>query len=268
MRTRIAPTPSGYLHLGNCANALLISEYARASGGTVALRIDDADAGRMRPEYLEDIFGSLEWLGITWTEGPRDAADQPERFSQALRTAEYREQLDALRAGGAQLFACRCSRTELVDGCCVRGCAEAELPLEPEITVLRLRLPAEERVQMSGTSVSLRAEHGDPVLWRRDDLPAYHLVTVAEDRRSRMTHVIRGEDLLASSALHAYLGAVLGDGDTAPCYLHHPLLRDEHGEKLSKSVLSAAGTSNPLAHDAENLEFVRASAKGLLAELR
>ena len=112
MRTRIAPTPSGYLHAGNAVNFLLTAELARLHGGSLLLRIDDLDAERARPEYLDDIFHSLEWLGIAWHEGPRDAADFQRNWSQRTRIGRYQVLLDQLRRGG-HLYACTCSRKEL-----------------------------------------------------------------------------------------------------------------------------------------------------------
>ena len=95
-RTRFAPTPSGYLHLGNAWSLALTWLLARSRGGSIHLRIDDLDAARLRPEYLEDIFASLEWLGLDWDGGPRDPADFLARHSQRLRLDRYRAALDVL----------------------------------------------------------------------------------------------------------------------------------------------------------------------------
>ena len=265
MRTRIAPTPSGFLHLGNCVNFRLIADLAADAHGTVRLRIDDMDAVRARTEYVDDIFRILAWLGISADEGPRDRADFEANYAMVLRADYYRSQLSVLREAGAQMFACTCSRTILVDGMCVAGCPEAQLPYVVDETALRMRLPVGAVIEMSGALIDLRTAHGDVVIWRRDGLPSYHLVNVVEDRDARITDVIRGRDLLESSALHAYLAPLLGS--QVPTYLHHPLLVDAQGQKLSKSVLAANGSS-PLALTAENLEFVREQAKGLRSQLR
>jgi glutamyl-tRNA synthetase len=97
-RTRIAPTPSGFLHAGNAWSFMLAWLCARSRGGFVALRIDDLDSDRLRPEYLEDIFASLAWLGLDWDAGPRDARDFQSHFSQSHRLADYRAALETLRA--------------------------------------------------------------------------------------------------------------------------------------------------------------------------
>jgi glutamyl-tRNA synthetase len=98
LRTRIAPTPSGFLHAGNAWSFLIAWLCARSRGGPVALRIDDLDAERFRPEYLEDVFASLEWLGLDWDEGPRDPGEFRARYGQRLRLGAYRKALEALRA--------------------------------------------------------------------------------------------------------------------------------------------------------------------------
>jgi glutamyl-tRNA synthetase len=109
LRTRIAPTPSGFLHAGNAVNFLITHELARAARGTLLLRIDDLDAERARPEYLDDIFRSLEWLGIDWDEGPTGPEDFLRNWSQRSRIERYSELLLGLRKGG-HLYACECSR--------------------------------------------------------------------------------------------------------------------------------------------------------------
>lgn len=264
MRTRIAPTPSGFLHLGNCVNFRLITDAADAGSGIVRLRIDDMDAVRARPEYVDDIFRVLAWLDIAPDEGPSDRTDFEANFALSRRTEYYRDQLEVLRANGGNLFVCACSRADLVNGMCVRGCIDAALELRTDENALRMRLPADAVVEISGESIDLRRAHGDVVLWRRDGLPAYHLVTVIEDRDARITHVIRGEDLRESSALHAQLAPLLDA--PVPHYLHHPLVRDSRGEKLSKSVL--AGSRGPLELTPELLRVVRARAGELSAALR
>src|SRR5690606_41399145 len=110
--TRIAPTPSGLLHLGNAWSFTLTWLAARAAGGHVWLRIDDLDAARAQDEYLEDIFASLRWLGLDWDSGPRDVADFKARYSQTLRLDRYRAAVETLKAGG-HLYACTCTRSQL-----------------------------------------------------------------------------------------------------------------------------------------------------------
>ncbi|MDO8307950.1 MAG: glutamate--tRNA ligase family protein [Actinomycetota bacterium] len=226
MRTRFAPTPSGYLHEGNAVNAVLTSWLARQVGADVALRIDDVDAARCRPEFVEDIFAVLEWLGVPWALGPRTAADFNDHHSQRARTERYRVELDAAMVAGLRVYACRCSRAEsarMGRRGCVADCIDADHSLVKGETALRARLPDV-------------AE--DPVVWRRDGLPAYHLVSVIEDRQLGTTHIVRGLDLLDSTRLQAALGTYLGMDFARVDVRHHSLVQGPDGAKLSKSQLS------------------------------
>jgi glutamyl-tRNA synthetase len=265
--TRIAPTPSGYLHLGNAVNFALISHLASHWGAEVALRIDDMDSSRARPEFIADIFATLEWLGISWSGGPQDQASFEQGFTMSARTNYYRSQLDLLSAAGLRVFACSCSRADLAASGglrCAGPCVSADLELETDRTALRLRIPDRTVVEMSGTAIDLPAAHGDVVLWRRDGLPAYHLVTVIEDRDLGVTDIIRGSDLLESSALHAWLAPHLDAANVAEAnYVHHGLIADDDGHKLSKSRLEAG----PLARTATERAQVLQSAEQLAADL-
>lgn len=232
MITRFAPTPSGYLHIGNAVNAQLVAWLAAAHDGTVALRIDDMDAARCRPEYVEDVFEVLGWLGIDWQLGPRDPNDLDANHSLQRRTEYYRAELWAAAGRGLELYACRCSRSQLggpPTGGCPGGCRQASLEYVAGETALRAHVP-----------VHVCPEIGDAVLWRRDDLPAYHLASVVEDRDLGVTHVVRGDDLRASTAIQLFLAPYLDAvGLTRAHVLHHALLTDADGAKLSKSTLGA-----------------------------
>lgn len=232
--TRIAPTPSGYLHEGNAVNFLLVRRLADALNARVLLRIDDMDADRMRPEYVEDVFDVLAWLGVRWEAGPIDAADFDSRFSLRARRESYRRQAGTLMAAG-HAYVCTCSR-RLGAGRCVQGCRAMQHDLVPGFSALRLAIDPGTVMQVDGTDIDLHHELGDPVLWRRDDHVAYHLASVIEDRDHGITHVVRGEDLRVSSALHAHLGPLVG-ARTSVRFKHHPLVVDAQGIKLSKSQL-------------------------------
>jgi len=222
--TRIAPTPSGFLHRGNLLNFALITEWARHADAIVTLRIDDADSPRFRSEYLQDIFEALAFLGISVDQGPRALAEW-EEWSQARRFSEYRRVVDALLENDA--FICACSRTQISPmGRCVRGCSNQSLNYQAGVTSIRLPLTS-----------------GDIVIWRREDLPAYHLASVIDDSLFGVTHVIRGEDLIPSTVLQAELGSVLQEHGLVESsafpdieVAHHPLIRKD-GQKLSKSTL-------------------------------
>lgn len=240
--TRIAPTPSGFLHAGNRANISFTIDMARHWGARVALRIDDADAGRYRREYVDDIFATLARMGITWDLGPRDADDFEAHWSQQSRTEHYRAALAAARDAGMPAYACSCPRSTQrgpATGGCVGGCRTRRLPLEPGRTALRLAIEPGTLIEVSGSPVDIATEMGDVVIWRRDDLPAYQLVSVVEDRDLGTSHIVRGEDLLPSSALQMHIAPWFGAANVASAtYVHHALEVDEHGVKLSKSTLT------------------------------
>jgi len=238
LRSRIAPTPSGLLHLGNAVNFVLAWLMVRKAGGMLRLRIDDADCLRTRPEYLEDIFRQLDWLEITWDEGPTGPDDFRRRFSQQLRLERYRAFLAELDRLG-HLYFCGCSRRQIRElapdgvypGFCrdrsaVSGAGQAQRVRVPEGSVFRLE----------GQEVPLCKVMGDFVLWRKEDLPAYQLVSLVDDLDDRINLIVRGHDLLASTAAQLFLAGLQGANHFAETvFHHHPLVRGEDGKKLSKS---------------------------------
>lgn len=244
-RTRLAPTPSGYLHAGNAINFLITARLAQATGARVLLRIDDLDAERVRPEYLEDIFRSLEWLGIAWDEGPSGPEDFRQNWSQQLRLARYHELTDALRRQGV-LYACDCSRsklrTEAIEGRYPGTCRTRGSDLDGPDRAWRLDLGAELTVQVpscsgASTEVDLARSMGDPILRQRNGRPAYQLASLADDIDFATTFIVRGADLLASSACQLHCAELLGLKTLQQvCFVHHELLHDDAGNKLSKSA--------------------------------
>ncbi|MDG4474962.1 glutamate--tRNA ligase family protein [Thiovibrio frasassiensis] len=238
LRSRIAPTPSGLLHLGNAVNFILTWLMVRKAGGTLRLRIDDADCLRAKQEYLEDIFRQLDWLKLTWDEGPTGPDDFCRRFSQQLRLERYREFLAELDRLG-HLYPCGCSRSKIrehaVDGVYPGFCrSRAGGPMPGE--ALRVRVSEGSVFRVEGQEVALCKEMGDFVLWRKEDLPAYQLVSLVDDLDDRINCIVRGQDLLASTAAQLFLARLHGDNlFAATRFLHHPLIRGEDGRKLSKS---------------------------------
>ncbi len=239
MITRFAPTPSGFLHRGNAANALLTSWLARGEGGTLALRIDDGDTDRVRPEYVDDVFDLLAWLDISWQVGPLDPDDLDAHWSARNRLARHREALRHAVDAGLPVYACSCSRRVQLDvatGGCVGGCRGRGLAYAPGERALRVTVPVGTTVDVGGTAVALADELGDFVVWRRDDRPAYQLASVVDDDDLGVTDVVRGVDLLASTAAQLYLAPAVGATTFARArFRHHGLVADEHGGKLSKS---------------------------------
>ena len=240
--TRIAPTPSGFVHEGNRVNFRHTADLAADIGAAIALRIDDADAARYRREYAEDVFATLRSMGIEWTVGPRDVDDFEAHWSQRARTEYYRSQLEAALDRGMPAYACACSRTQqrgpAIAGC-IGHCRGRRLPLASGSTALRVVVEPGTDVEVSGQRVDLCAEMGDFVVWRRDDLPAYQVVSVVEDRDLCVTHIVRGLDLLPSSAAQVHLAAWFDAANVSGAtFVHHDLVTDAAGAKLSKSQLS------------------------------
>ncbi len=225
-RLRIAPTPSGFLHLGNALNFTLNWLVARlAPAGRLLLRIDDLDADRKREEYVQDVFDTLEWLGLDWDEGPRSVADFEMNWSQHLRLDLYRNLLDDLRRRNL-LFACQKSRRDLAP-------YHGEYPLAFRSQGLDLDDPDVAWRIMTPPGFPMP----DFVVRRRDGIPAYQIASLADDFRYGITHIVRGEDLLASTRAQGFLAECLErpDFQWIQC-LHHPLITDASGEKLSKSA--------------------------------
>jgi glutamyl-tRNA synthetase len=239
IRTRLAPTPSGFLHAGNGLNFALAWLLARSRGGIVRLRIDDLDAPRVRPEYVEDIFRCLEWLGLDYDEGPAGPGEQASAYSQRLRLDRYRQGLESLLARGA-LFACDCARSRLAPGQPYDGhCRPRGLAPGPG-KALRLHTPAEAEACWQDAAglrcLPLGSSLPDFVVWRKDDLPAYQLASLLDDLDHAVSLIVRGEDLAPSTAAQVFLAQAGGwEAFGQVRFWHHPLLLDAQGRKLSKS---------------------------------
>lgn len=240
--SRLAPTPSGYLHLGNAYNFLLNWLWARAVGGKVLLRIDDLDATRVRDEYLDDVFLTLDWLGLDWDIGPAGVDDFKKNWSQTLRVDDYRNTLKRLIEKN-KLFACACTR-KLLEGTSMypRTCNHKNIPLDTPDVAWRLHIDESAtsvfRDRLLGpVSFATGKQAGCAVMRRRDGIPAYHVASLTDDIRFGITRIARGMDLLPSTALQLYLAQCL-DEPAFPRiqFLHHPLVSDAQGHKLSKSA--------------------------------
>ena len=241
-RTRIAPTPSGYLHLGNVLSFALTAGLARRSGAAILLRIDDLDRERVSGEYVADIFETLNFLGIPWDEGPRDAGEYERVWSQVHRLGMYREVLERLREEG-KVFACDCSRPKVLrespEGVYPGTCREKGLSLDTEGCSWRVRTAAfaEASAGESAGEVGLPVEMTDFVVRKRDGYPAYQLTSVIDDLYFGVDLVVRGDDLRASTAAQLWLAAELGfDAFRRIRFYHHPLLKALNDEKMSKSA--------------------------------
>lgn len=250
IRSRLAPTPSGYLHLGNAVNFILTWLLVRHGCGRLKLRIDDADAARSRPEYIADIFFQLEWLGLDWDLGPGGPDDFTARHSQLQRLERYREVLERLAKQGL-LFFCTCTRRQIKQadgGRLYPGTCHHRRHTPAAAHTIRIRvadhwtyqpeLPRPELPSHIFPPVGLAAEMGDFILWRRDDLPAYQLASLVDDLDDRSNLIVRGLDLLPSTAAQYFLAQQLGrEGESflQASFFHHPLLTNAQGGKLAKS---------------------------------
>ena len=251
---RFAPSPNGLLHLGHAYAACVAYDYAREHHGRLLLRIEDIDGGRSKPEFVEAILADLRWLGLDW---------DGEVIFQSERLDSYAEAAERLKRKGL-LYPCFCTRSEMravqykeglgegpdgpiYPGTCrhldykaVRGRIKEE-PHSWRLDVKKaLHLMDELRWhdERHGEQIADPASLGDVVLIPKDTPVSYHLAVTLDDARDGITHVVRGDDLFASTHIHRLLQALLEL--PTPVYVHHPVLLDETGRKLSKSRDSAS----------------------------
>lgn len=241
LRTRLAPTPSGYLHPGNGLSFVLTWLLARSQGGRILLRIDDLDQQRFRPAYLEDIFETLEWLGIDFDEGPSGPTDFLAHFSQTQRIDLYEDLLGELREE-CTVYACTCTRKmrrEQPEA--GEPCRDKAIPLATPNAALKVALPHPAPVSFKEWGKEARVMDlalglKDFVIRKKDGSIAYQLTSLVDDLHWNINFVVRGEDLLWSTAAQTWIAQQL----KRPVFLetlfwHHPLVRGDNGEKLSKS---------------------------------
>ena len=257
-RGRLAPSPTGYLHAGHARTFWTAFERARAAGGTLVMRMEDLDPDRSRAEYAEAALEDLRWLGIRWQEGP-DVGGPCGPYTQSERRAVYVAAWRRLLEGGF-LYPCRCSRKDLAaavsaphesataeqdalddepvyPGTCRPAPGTVFEAREPAGVNWRFRVPEGEAVEfVDGNLWPQRfvagRDFGDFVVWRRDDVPSYQLACVADDAAMRITEVVRGADLLKSTARQMLLNRALGFAD--PAWFHCRLMTDAKGKRLAK----------------------------------
>jgi glutamyl/glutaminyl-tRNA synthetase len=240
-KTRLAPTPSGYLHTGNIFSFCITAFLARRHYAKVLLRIDDIDRERVRPEYEQDIFETLQFLDIPWDEGPRNMLEFENEFSQLHRLPQYQALLDDLVQMDL-VFACDCSRkklTETDDGC---TCRTKDLSLSAPDVSWRLDTSTPQHLAIRSVAgetspVRLPPEMKDFVVRKRDGMPSYQLTSLADDVYFGIDLVVRGLDLWPSTCAQLYLAVVLSlPAFSNTHFLHHPLLLSPDEKKLSKSA--------------------------------
>jgi glutamyl-tRNA synthetase len=245
----------------------MAAERAKQSGGVLIFRNEDLDPERCRPEFVSAMFEDLSWLGIRWGEGP-DGGGPHAPYSQSERREIYLAAWKLLRDGGS-IYPCTCSRKELAQtasapndsddepvypGKC-RGRTDARSFEQPAGVNWRFRVPDDVKIAFEDMHFGPQRfvagkDFGDFVVWRRDDVPAYQLAVVADDHTMRITEVVRGADLLKSTARQLLLYRAFGL--KAPQFYHCDLVRDEAGARLAKR------------HDALSIRRLRES--GLSAE--
>jgi glutamyl/glutaminyl-tRNA synthetase len=241
---RLAPSPTGLLHLGHAATFFTAHLRARAHHGTLLLRNEDIDPHRSRPDFVEAILEDLIWLGIDW---------QPPIIHQSRRLPLYQSAFNQLLAAG-HVYPCTCTRKDLArmmhapheeiddepvyDGHCrpttISGAHS--ITLQPA-TNYRFHVPDGETIRfidgnLGPQQFTAGIDFGDFLVWRKDALPSYQLACVVDDAIMQITEVVRGADLLKSTARQILLQRALGL--SALAYFHTRLLHDEHGTRLAK----------------------------------
>ena len=244
MKTRIAPTPSGFLHTGNAVSFLITYCLAKSENGKLLLRIDDLDRERYRKEYVEDIFYALDWLGIQYDEGPSSVADFDKYWSQHQRLSLYD---DALKSSLEQewVYACDCTRKDLVASGNYLVYDEKCRDLKKSFLknmAWRWRIKENTSIHwidliQADTTVNLSKQMGDFVVKQKNGLPSYQLGSYVDDLHFNITHIIRGADLLTSTAAQLCMATCWQSTAFQRIYFgHHPLITDKNGNKLSKSA--------------------------------
>jgi glutamyl-tRNA synthetase len=270
-RGRLAPSPTGYLHIGHARTFWTTFQRAREAGGALVMRMEDLDPERSQGDYAEAALEDLRWLGIRWQEGP-DKGGPFAPYVQSKRRAFYLAAWRKLQRSG-RIFPCRCSRKDLANavtapherahdgdsgakidsaddeplypGTCRKfmggspqlpGPTANELEMPGKIN-WRFRVPDGEVVEFIDGNLGPQrfvagVDFGDFVVWRRDGVPSYQLACVADDAEMRITEVVRGADLLRSTARQILLNRVLGYGN--PAWYHCRLVVDHNGRRLAK----------------------------------
>ncbi len=244
-KTRIAPTPSGFLHLGNVLSFAITAAIAHQQDARILLRIDDLDRDRVDPRYVQDIFDTLQFMEIPWHEGPKDYASYEGEYSQLHRMDMYREGLRQLKEDG-HVFACTCSRARVAamsrEGVYSGICKDRAIPLEQEQVSWRLRTDQADNILVKTLNGGIVHAALPPameyfVVRKKDGFPAYQLTSILDDDHFGIDLVVRGEDLWPSTIAQCYLSGLLpGNTFRESTSYHHPLLKETDNRKLSKSA--------------------------------
>lgn len=256
-RGRLAPSPTGLLHLGHARTFWTAHRRARERNGMVVLRNEDLDPARCRPEFTEAMMEDLRWLGLDWDEGP-DCGGSFGPYEQSRAKALYRAAFERLRESGF-LYPCACSRRDIrqamsaphwgeeepiYPGTCRPGrsgdaalSGSTRLSAQGRPPSWRFLVPAGRTVRfvdghLGPQSLVAGRDFGDFVVWRHDDVPSYQLAVVTDDARMAVSEVVRGADLLISTARQILLYEALKE--RIPAFYHCDLMLDDHGRRLAK----------------------------------
>jgi len=248
-RGRLAPSPTGYLHLGHARTFQTAQTRAEAAGGTLILRNDDLDGARCSGEFTAAALEDLRWLGLRWQEGP-DIGGPFAPYTQSERMPLYIGAFESLRGSG-HLYPCTCSRQDVLRALSAPHAGEEE-PFypgtcrPPQLLVStreragvnwRFRVRHEEAVEFCDKNLGPQRadagrDFGDFLAWRKDDLPSYQLACAVDDALMGITEVVRGADLITSTFRQLLLFRALGR--TPPAFFHCELMTDENGTRLAK----------------------------------
>ena len=263
-RGRLAPSPTGLLHLGHARSFWTAYQRTLESNGVLVMRNEDLDQQRSKPEFAAAMLEDLRWLGIRWQEGP-DVGGLYAPYVQSQRRVFYLEAWRKL-VQAQIVYPCRCSRKDLArsaqaphdeddepvyPGTCRPenlSSDEVFVPETPSGVNWRFRVPDDEAISFEDGGFGLQryvagCDFGDFLVWRRDDVPSYQLAVVVDDAAMRITEVVRGADLLRSTARQILLYRALGLAE--PSWYHCPLMNDANGQRLAKR------------HDAQSLRALR-----------
>ena len=250
-RGRLAPSPTGLLHLGHARTFWIAYQRAVQANGVLVMRNEDLDPQRSKPEFAAAMLEDLRWLGIWWQEGS-DVGGPYAPYVQSRRRKFYLEAWRRLVRDGF-VYPCRCSRKDLARSaqaphdeddepiypgtCRPQPSGEIVVPESPAGLNWRFRVPDGEAIAFADGHFGPQSyvaghDFGDFLVWRRDDVPAYQLAVVDDDAAMRITEVVRGADLLRSTARQILLYRALGL--EPPAWYHCPLMNDERGQRLAK----------------------------------
>jgi glutamyl/glutaminyl-tRNA synthetase len=247
-RGRLAPSPTGYLHLGHARTFWIAQQRSLAAGGTLILRNEDLDPDRSQPHFYQAMIEDLRWLGLEWEEGP-DLGGPFGPYTQSQRHSLYRDAWRRLLDGG-WLYPCRCSRKDLAvamqaphddegiyPGTCRPATGQPITASQRSGANWRFRVPEGQVIEFEDAHFGPQRfvsghDFGDFLVWRRDDLPSYQLAVVVDDAAMQITEVVRGSDLLKSTARQIPLAQALGL--SSPAWYHCDLMLDQQGHRLAK----------------------------------